>query len=242
MATVFRLSATGATRSITGLDPTGGHSRSGTIDGRYIILWNVGSFDIVLKHQDAASAVANRFLVSDGSDVTIAPDAHVKLWYDQTTLRWRLNAPPVGPALLQIRETGTFAPGAGIVKLTFNTTDIENDAATIEHNNTTTSRIDIKVTGFYKILFQSRIRVDPAGGGGNPAACDLRFRLNNTSNIPGSIYEVETFEEGGKEQTTDGSREVIASLTAGDFVEIEVDETLNGIEFSENHMVTVMKL
>ena len=76
-ATVLRL-ASDASRDITGLE-----ARNNAIK----VIFNVGSFDIVLKDEDAGSTDANRFAL-DG-DITLAPDTGAVLWYDPITERWR---------------------------------------------------------------------------------------------------------------------------------------------------------
>lgn len=75
---VLRLS-TDASRDITGL-------ASGR-EGRTALLVNVGSFDIVLKDENAGSTSVYRFAL-DG-DITLAPDTGAVLWYDTITERWR---------------------------------------------------------------------------------------------------------------------------------------------------------
>jgi hypothetical protein len=77
-AGAVRLS-TDASRNITGL--------AGGADGRIIILHNVGSFDAVLKNEDANSTAANRFLF--GGDLTLLANYSVTLRYDSTTSQWR---------------------------------------------------------------------------------------------------------------------------------------------------------
>lgn len=75
---VLRLN-TDASWDITGL--TGGRA------GRAALIFNVGSFDIVLKDDNAGSTAGNRFAL-DG-DITLAPDTGAVLWYDTITDRWR---------------------------------------------------------------------------------------------------------------------------------------------------------
>jgi hypothetical protein len=53
-------------------------------------IWNVGGFNITLKHQNAGSAAANRFLCTGAADVVLAPDECADLAYDPTTQRWRV--------------------------------------------------------------------------------------------------------------------------------------------------------
>lgn len=76
-ATILRLN-TDASRDITGI--TGG------ADGRILLIFNVGSFNIVLK-DDVTSTAENRFALN--GDLTLQPDNSVGLWYDSTSSRWR---------------------------------------------------------------------------------------------------------------------------------------------------------
>lgn len=80
-AIVMRLS-TDASRDITGL--------AGGADARKIRLHNIGSFNIVLKHESGSSTAANRFVLVDATDLTVKPNQVVLLDYDATTARWRV--------------------------------------------------------------------------------------------------------------------------------------------------------
>lgn len=75
---VLRLS-TDASWNLTGLQ--------GGAAGRLVLIHNVGSNPLVLKDEDAASAAANRFALN--SDLTLAADQSIVLWYDSTSSRWR---------------------------------------------------------------------------------------------------------------------------------------------------------
>lgn len=75
---VLRLT-TDASRNVTGL--------AGGIPGRVLTIFNVGSNDLVLTNEDAASSAANRFAI--GSDLTLPASGSVSLWYDGTDSRWR---------------------------------------------------------------------------------------------------------------------------------------------------------
>lgn len=77
-ASVLRLSSD-ASRDITGL--------AGGADGRILLVFNVGSNNIVLKDESASSTAANRFALN--GDITLAADDSVILWYDATSSRWR---------------------------------------------------------------------------------------------------------------------------------------------------------
>ena len=78
---VLRLS-TDASRDITGLS-------SGDTNRRLLLL-NVGSFNIVLKNQNAGSTAMNRIITGTGGDLTVASDTATQLYYDSTTTRWRV--------------------------------------------------------------------------------------------------------------------------------------------------------
>ncbi len=79
---VLRLS-TNASREITGF--------ANPQRGKMLIINNVGSFNIVLKHQNTGSSLNNRMILGNPAvDVTILPNDSVTLLYDNTDLRWRL--------------------------------------------------------------------------------------------------------------------------------------------------------
>jgi hypothetical protein len=101
-AAVIRVS-TDASRNLTGL--TGG------ADGRIITLMNVGSFDLVLKH-DVTSTAANRFYCPDSADFTLKRNMTAILNYDATSSRWRVTGGGGGAsAVAEKIMWKTFATG-----------------------------------------------------------------------------------------------------------------------------------
>lgn len=58
-------------------------------DGQVHVIVNVGSNNITLKHEDAASTAANRFLNSTGADIVLSANQAADVIYDATTQRWR---------------------------------------------------------------------------------------------------------------------------------------------------------
>lgn len=80
-AVVQRLSSD-ASRAITGI--------STNSQGRYLLLVNVGSFDVVLSNESASSTAAFRIITGTGAGLTVAPNGRVWLWYDSTSQRWRV--------------------------------------------------------------------------------------------------------------------------------------------------------
>jgi len=68
--------------NVTGLDATAVQPRK--------TLVNIGVYAIVLPHEDTGSFAANRFKMPSAANVTVLPDAAVRVFYDTTTGRWRL--------------------------------------------------------------------------------------------------------------------------------------------------------
>ena len=119
---VLRLSSD-ASRNITGI--------SGGKMGRWMTLINTGSNNIVLIHQSTSSLAANRMIMSSGFNVTIGPGYHVDLYYDSTSLRWRINTTQVSVGLIRgAGATLTIAAGSITPTHTFHNIDTEGAAAT----------------------------------------------------------------------------------------------------------------
>lgn len=70
-----------ALRTITGI--------AGGVDGRLLIIVNVGSNGITFAHQSASSAAANRIIAGTLVDFTLSADDTALFIYDGTTQRWR---------------------------------------------------------------------------------------------------------------------------------------------------------
>jgi hypothetical protein len=82
-ASYFRISSSVNT-DITGINSTG------AADGRLVIVVNVGTNTITLKHQDGSSAAANRFDLPGGGDVILGPRGTATIIYDGAASRWNL--------------------------------------------------------------------------------------------------------------------------------------------------------
>jgi hypothetical protein len=80
-ATILRLTSD-ASRTITGI--------AGGTDGRVIIVYNFGSYNIVLANNSAGSVAANRIYTGTGSDYTLVPTASAMLVYEGGGGKWRL--------------------------------------------------------------------------------------------------------------------------------------------------------
>lgn len=79
--TFFRLSSSAAW-TITGW--------AGGVNGRLLVLRNIGSFNITLRHQNISSTDINRFICPQAVDVALEPDESLTLIYDATTQRWQV--------------------------------------------------------------------------------------------------------------------------------------------------------
>jgi hypothetical protein len=82
IAIVLRLS-TDASRNLTGI-------YNGETDrNRWLLIINVGNFDLVLKH-NVTSTSAYRFANPGGADVTLNTGDSVKVFYDASSTSWRV--------------------------------------------------------------------------------------------------------------------------------------------------------
>lgn len=79
-AQVVRLT-TGANSDVTGF--------SASVTDQVKKIANIGSNNVVLKHDDANSAAANRMLLPGSTDLTLTPNDTITLFYDPTSTRWR---------------------------------------------------------------------------------------------------------------------------------------------------------
>jgi len=74
-----RLSGTAA-RNITGIAPPSGSH----VDGRMIRIYNVGTFNLTLKHNSTSSTAANRFWNVQAIDIIVGANDYAELIYDGT--------------------------------------------------------------------------------------------------------------------------------------------------------------
>ena len=84
-ATVLRLTSDAAGRQITGI-------AASQVEGRILVLRNVGAFNITLVH-DATSTAANRFTLNNAANMQLVPGAAIALMYDGTVSRWSVLEP-----------------------------------------------------------------------------------------------------------------------------------------------------
>jgi hypothetical protein len=131
---------------------------------------------------------------------------------------------------VQARRSTTLALAAAFQDITLNNTDVETDAAVIEHNNTNTDDIDIKVAGTYEITYHAPI--DTTGlSNGDTWDITGRIRVNDTGGeLAGSTSFVTAWQDGSVDGSDFGfflEKTVIATLAASDKVTLQIDTTDN---------------
>lgn len=82
----FQRWSTDMARQITGLTFS-----TPQVSGQVHQIWNVGTQDIVLIYESAASFAANRFKTTTGTNLIITPDQCVTVIYDGISKRWRAH-------------------------------------------------------------------------------------------------------------------------------------------------------
>jgi hypothetical protein len=78
---------TDASRIMSGIDATTALFSEADDELRLV---NIGSFDLVLGHEDVGSVATNRIVSPTGVDLVLGPDESALLWYDGTITRWRI--------------------------------------------------------------------------------------------------------------------------------------------------------
>ncbi len=129
-------------------------------------------------------------------------------------------------AAVQARRTTTYTITTSFADVTFDVTDEETDATAIEHNNTNTDDIDIKVDGSYLIRYE--VDTDAQAGLDRNSLIEGRVRLNDTTVLNGSHARVATFNDGsipGTEGPQHLSNAFIATLSANDKVTFQLQKT-----------------
>lgn len=127
---------------------------------------------------------------------------------------------------VQLRRTTTLAVPATYTNITFDTTDVENDATVLEHDNTNTERILVKENGLYQCSYTTYFA--PVDNG----TLDLRVYKNGTTEIVESITsETGTTHTQNHERTY--TKTFFVELLANDYLVLQVrasgtTTTLNG--------------
>jgi hypothetical protein len=123
-ATILRLSANSSGSTITGV--AGGHR------GRQLFLVNVSANVLTIAHEDGSSTSTNRIYSPSGDDLRLGENESVRVYYDDTTDRWRIinafdqYARVESPSALAAGATNDWEPGPGtLLRVTGNATTSE---------------------------------------------------------------------------------------------------------------------
>lgn len=92
------------------------------VNGRELVITNIGAHPITLKNQSGSSTAANRFAI--GYDFNLAPNVSIKARYNDVTDRWSLNS-----SLSPYTGSGRLAGGRDQDVYMQYTTDTLNDFA-----------------------------------------------------------------------------------------------------------------
>lgn len=138
-----------------------------------------------------------------------------------------LPAASVENDVVQARRTTDLILTTSYVDVTLDTTDIESDAAEIEHD-AVTDRIVVKTTGLYEIGYEVDVETTETSGSLIITA-DGRVRVNDTGvDIAGSIAQQGSVRDtsfDGEHLNCHLSNSFFVNLTANDFVTLQLRKT-----------------
>ncbi len=129
--------------------------------------------------------------------------------------------------VVQARRTTGFVLTTAFVDVTLDTTDVESDAAVLNHDLVTnTDNIIIGVTGTYKVSYEVDIEVDTTGE--STITADGRVRVNDGGvGLPGSDALCGAFSDGSiiaDFMQNHLSQSFYVELTSGDFITLQLEK------------------
>ena len=226
----------------TGTDEFLAFTRSGTTPVSLDVNADLITKNLAMAEKAAAPADVTgtgQFWVRD--DVPNTP-----MFTDDAGTDFELNAGLANDSV-QARRSTSFTLSTAFVDVTLSNTDVETDAAVIEHDNTNTDDIDIKVTGVYRVTVGADI--DPSVASEDTIIVNARVRLNDAgTGIAGSLASTGSFTDAsilGEDSFNRISINFITSLTAGDFLTLQMSKTEiggTGVFTMEETTVTVERL
>lgn len=207
LSTAFRVRVSAsAAYNITGL--------AAGVDGRLLVLLNVGSFAITLTNADASSTAANRF--SFGANVVLGPGAAIFLQYDATLARWAPVASFVNASSTAQAQTGTdtttyMNPAAVLAAINANSS-VDNQSFTTSGTWTKPARVlATSMTLIYGRGGGGGGGAQATGGGGGGGAYTERWILTSLL----GATETVTVDPGGAVSTAAGNSSFGTWLVAG---------------------------
>lgn len=101
-----------------------GFLSSHAYDGQSLVLANIGTSQVDLRHQNTGSAAAGRLInVATSGNTSLAPGGSAEYLYDSTTARWRLIAHDQGTWITPTFAAGNFT-GSGAMTWTVDAGDV----------------------------------------------------------------------------------------------------------------------
>lgn len=140
---------------------------------------------------------------------------------------------------MQIRRTTSLSLGSSYADVTFNATDIENDTSYLEHDNINTDRILINEDGLYLVSYN--LSVDLISSLLNSSSVSARVRVSDASTATGSETSIGMPANLGTFNMI-LSRNFIVSLSAGDFLTLQLDRTGNAATLTAGATINVLQL
>jgi hypothetical protein len=113
--------------------------------------------------------------------------------------------------VVQIRRSTNYTLTTSYTNVPFDLTDVENDSSVLEHNASSTERVDIKVSGLYMLTYS--INVD---SGSSFDTIDFRMVVNGTTVVDGSEKQMTKYSI-----IENISNSCYVDLTAGDYVTVQ---------------------
>lgn len=132
-------------------------------------------------------------------------------------------------AAVQARRTTAFTLPSVFGDITLDATDVETDAAIIDHEAGTTDNITLVLAGLYEIHYH--FEVGPSSVGNSAAVVDARVRVNDTTVLDGS----EQYTNIENDNSLEGQNHIdglacsfLYQATAADFITLQAQETTPG--------------
>ncbi len=129
-------------------------------------------------------------------------------------------------AAVKARRTTTLAIPSAFADVTLDATDIENDTATVEHDNTNTDRITLVRDGLFWVHYN--MNFDAIGVTNATAYIEARVRVNDTTVIDGSLSSNTDFDDNsieGNDVQNGLNCGFLFEGSAGDFLTLQVQYT-----------------
>ena len=135
--------------------------------------------------------------------------------------------------VVQARRTTNYTLTGTFTNITLDTTDVENNAAIVSHDNTNTDRIYVYQTGLYLVHYHA-----DASQGTSLNDYDFQVFKNATSVVPGSAIS-------GRNSSTDkgiASVDVLVELTSNDYITLQARFPVNTGAIVSDIVFSVTKL